>query len=39
VRRLPASADYTASEREATHRWCPRCWYEDVGDAPRGVFA
>jgi len=28
VRRLPASADYTANEREQMHRWCTRCWYE-----------
>ena len=28
VKRLPASADYSAAERQATHRWCRRCWYE-----------
>lgn len=28
ARRLPASADYSSSEREALHRWCARCWYE-----------
>ena len=28
VRRLPASADYTLTERQATHRWCTNCWYE-----------
>ena len=28
VRRLPAAAEYRAEEREATHRWCTRCWYE-----------
>ncbi|HEV7797822.1 MAG TPA: hypothetical protein VGO73_06690 [Pyrinomonadaceae bacterium] len=31
VRRLPGSADYEASEREAMHRWCTRCWYEETG--------
>jgi len=28
VRRLPASADYSATERERMHRWCTRCWFE-----------
>ena len=28
VRRLPAAADYSTAEREATHQWCTRCWYE-----------
>jgi hypothetical protein len=28
VKRLPASADYPPAVREATHRWCTRCWYE-----------
>jgi len=31
VRRLPASADYSLDERQARHRWCTRCWYEDTG--------
>jgi hypothetical protein len=29
VLRLPPSADYPLAERQATHRWCSRCWYED----------
>ena len=29
VKRLPASAEYSLAERQATHRWCTRCWYED----------
>lgn len=29
VKRLPASADYSLSERQVSHRWCTRCWYED----------
>jgi len=33
AKRLPASDDYTAKEREARHRWCTRCWHEDNGGA------
>ena len=29
VKRLPASADYSLEVRQSTHRWCPRCWYEE----------
>ena len=35
VKRLPASADYSAGERSARHRWCTRCWYEDTGHESR----
>jgi hypothetical protein len=28
VKRLPASANFDLSERQETHRWCTRCWYE-----------
>jgi len=28
VKRLPAAASFDLSERQATHRWCTRCWYE-----------
>jgi len=31
VKRLAASADYSADERAARHRWCTKCWYEDAG--------
>lgn len=31
VKRLPASADYSVEERQARHRWCTRCWFEDTG--------
>ena len=31
VKRLPGSADFEMSERQSTHRWCTRCWYESVG--------
>jgi len=31
VKRLPASKDYSIEERKTLHRWCTRCWYEDVG--------
>jgi len=34
VKRLPASADYTATERTATHRWCTTCWYEESRGRP-----
>ena len=30
VKRLPASAEYSLSERQATHRWCTRCWHEET---------
>lgn len=32
VSRLPASADYSAAERQGTHQWCTRCWYEATED-------
>jgi ribosomal protein S27AE len=28
VKRLPASAEVDAAERQRLHRWCTRCWYE-----------
>jgi hypothetical protein len=35
VKRLPLSASYSLEERQATHRWCTRCWYESTGlDSP-----
>jgi len=33
VKRLPASADYSLDQRQARHRWCTRCWYEEVSGA------
>lgn len=30
VKRLPLSARYSLAERQANHRWCTRCWWEDV---------
>ena len=36
VRRLPASAEYSLAERQATHRWCPRCWYEQSATGEHG---
>jgi ribosomal protein S27AE len=33
ARRLPTSADYNLEERKARHRWCVRCWYEEVSGA------
>ncbi len=32
VKRLPASADYKAAERESMHQWCTRCWHESTSD-------
>ena len=37
VRRLPASAHYSAEERIARHRWCTQCWHEDTGARPQEV--
>ncbi|HSB28734.1 MAG TPA: hypothetical protein VLE19_12795 [Pyrinomonadaceae bacterium] len=34
VRRLPLSAEYPEEERKASHRWCTRCWYEEVSPGP-----
>ena len=34
VKRLPASAEYSAKEREARHRWCTKCWYEESLGGP-----
>jgi len=30
VKRLPLSGSYSLEERQATHRWCTRCWYEST---------
>jgi hypothetical protein len=30
VRRMPESADYSQTEREAMHRWCINCGYEET---------
>ena len=35
VKRLPGSVDYTSSEREQRHRWCPRCWFETTESGVR----
>jgi len=29
VKRLPGSAELSLSERQASHRWCTRCWWEE----------
>ena len=36
VERLPLSADYSLAERQSTHRWCTRCWYEALDADHRG---
>jgi hypothetical protein len=35
VRRLPGSGDYGNDERKSMHRWCTRCWHEEIGDGER----
>jgi hypothetical protein len=35
VRRLPESTEYSREEREKSHRWCTRCWYEASDEASR----
>ena len=35
VKRLPQSAEYSLEERQATHRWCMRCWYEQEAGSSR----
>lgn len=37
VRRLPAAADYSLTERQRTHRWCSRCWYEENSGTPQNA--
>jgi hypothetical protein len=37
VKRLPSSAEYTEEERMAGHRWCTRCWYEEVRPEQRNA--
>ena len=37
VRRLPAAAEYTSTEREVRHRWCTRCWHEATDGQERAV--
>jgi len=36
VKRLPASADYSIEERKALHRWCTRCWDENLAADEHG---
>jgi len=32
--RLAQSAEYSLKERQATHRWCVNCWYEEIESKP-----
>jgi hypothetical protein len=34
ARRMPESVDYSPGEREAMHRWCTNCWYEETESRP-----
>jgi len=36
VKRLPLSAKFSLEERQSTHRWCTRCWWEDVATDRHG---
>ena len=36
VKRLPASADYALDERISIHRWCTRCWFENLATDEHG---
>ncbi len=35
ARRLPAAQDFPADERAARHRFCTRCWHEQIIEPPR----
>ncbi|MGI8839108.1 MAG: hypothetical protein ACR2H4_21090 [Pyrinomonadaceae bacterium] len=35
VSRLPGSGDYADYERKSMHRWCTRCWHEEMRDHER----
>lgn len=37
VKRLPESVDYKATERQGTHTWCTRCWYEATRNDERSA--
>jgi hypothetical protein len=37
AKRLPASADYAAAERQGTHQWCTHCWYEATKQSERSA--
>jgi hypothetical protein len=34
ARSLPGAVDYSPGEREAIHRWCTNCWYEETEIGP-----
>ena len=36
VERLPMSKDFSLAERKR-HRFCPRCWFESLGENPETV--
>ena len=35
--RLPGSADFTLEERATRHRFCTRCWFEEILGTPRNA--
>lgn len=32
VSRLPGSGDYGDDKKKSMHRWCTRCWHEEMHD-------
>jgi hypothetical protein len=34
VERMPEAVDYSQGERQALHRWCSNCGYEETESAP-----
>jgi hypothetical protein len=34
ARSLAGAVDYSPGEREAMHRWCTNCWYEETESGP-----
>jgi hypothetical protein len=35
AKRLPSA--YSLAERQARHRWCTRCWFEETSGSPTSV--
>jgi hypothetical protein len=37
VKRLQLAADYSPAERQERHRWCTRCWFEEIEPGARNA--
>jgi len=35
VKRLGRPTEYSEEERQTSHRWCTRCWYEEATPSQR----